>query len=204
VDGIPWAREQALRLVRDIDWAKVVAAWVRAACLGEGVGAEAWLFTAWLRMKPAGPYPYDVERAARRLDTAGTQDVLNYFVVEIVDKLEGCIEEASGDEYQRVATLEAAQRREPKVIETSPSAETVAAPDDKGQAQEDRTKWSQRELIDWAMKQAAGTRVSVEEAERIFGKTERTFRNWGLYAINGHYPIEDIRKNLEAHPPKLW
>jgi hypothetical protein len=203
-DGVPWAREQALRLVRDIDWRKVVAVLIREACGGEGGDAEAWLFPAWLRMKPAGPYPYDAERAARRLDAAGTEAALNYFVVEIVGKLEGCIEEAAGEEYQRVATLEAAQRREPKLIEASQTAEQIEEPaaQVQMQAQAGRAGWTQQDWIDWATAQEKGTKVNPVHTMKIFDIRPRTLTDWAKYGFRpettGNYDIELIWKWLDT------
>jgi hypothetical protein len=186
-DGVPWAREEALRLVREIDWRKVVAVLIREACGGEGGDAEAWLFPAWLRMKPAGPDHYNAERGWRGLDAAGTQDVLNYFVVEIVGKLEGCIEEASGDEYQRVATLEAAQRREPKVPETIQSANPVEEPgatrlarEDQGADAKKEQELTEADIQSILHETRPGTLIPRKTTGQLFRVDRKTIYNWGI------------------------
>jgi hypothetical protein len=215
-DGVPWAREEALRLIREIDWRKVVAVFIREACGGEGGDAEAWLFPAWLRMKPAGAYQYNAERAWRGLDAAGTQDVLNYFVVEIVGKLEGCIDEAAGDECQRIATLDAAQRREPKVPETIQSANPVEEPGGTGRMREDQGKDAEKQKlteadIKWILVDAPPDKlISIKKTAQLFDVDRKTINNWvdlGLLELvreegtMGGITVKSIRQKWESLLP---
>jgi hypothetical protein len=187
-DKIEWAASHVRQLIWD-SRAHVIA-WIREACDGGEVNPDQWTVPAFITMMPAGHVPYDPDRAWKRMDVARTTGLLEGFADEWVTKLEDGIETDAGAVYIEAARLEAAKRRESKVIEARPSAEAVAAPDGKEQEQkrsepagkkktpaEECSPERRSTLIDLVDKNVRGF-VSFAEAACIFECDKGTISNW--------------------------
>ncbi len=100
-DSVAWAKEQALLMIRE--QRPRIPGWVRGACDGPDAekNAKRWQAPRFLLMTPAGPEPWDAERAWERMDTASSLEVIETFADEYVRRLEDYIEEKAGQERKR-------------------------------------------------------------------------------------------------------